>query len=203
MILRRLVVVSIILQLALVVACNRSPVEPASVPSAQNSSITGFPANAPASPRTSLAGGRQDVLVNMLDACDPDSFNAAIGPGTCVRSGGVKFDQFIAQLTQLAFAAPWRFAPQNTNVRVGQAFVAENRGGEEHTFTEVDEFGGGIVPILNQLAHTPTIAPACAALEEDDVVPPGGTYREEVDHAGTLKFQCCIHPWMRMEATVR
>jgi len=201
MVLRRLVVFSIILPLAIVVACSKSPVEPASVPSA-SSPAANVP-NTPAGAQTAVAGGRQDVLVNMLDACDPDSFNAAIGPGTCVRSGGMTFDQFIAQLTRLAFAAPWRFAPQNTNVRVGQTFVAENKGGETHTFTEVEEFGGGIVPILNQLAHTPTIAPACAALEDDDFVPPGGTYREQVDHSGTLKFQCCIHPWMRMEASVR
>ena len=201
MVLRRLVVSSIILSLAIVVACSKSPVEPASVPSASGPAAS-VP-NAPAGAQTAVAGGREDVLVNMLDACDPDSFNAAIGPGTCVRSGGMKFDQFIEQLTRLAFAAPWRFAPQNTNVRVGQTFVAENKGGEAHTFTEVEEFGGGIVPILNQLAHTPTIAPACAALEDDDFVPPGGTYREQVDHSGTLKFQCCIHPWMRMEATVR
>jgi len=201
MVFRRLVVVSIILPLAIVVACSKSPVEPAGVPSA--SSAAAVAGNGPAGAPTAAAAGRQDVLVNMLDACDPDSFNAAIGPGTCVRSGGVKFDDFIAQLTRLAFAAPWRFAPQNTNVRVGQTFVAENKGGEAHTFTEVEEFGGGIVPILNQLAHTPTIAPACAALEADDFVPPGGTYREQVDHSGTLKFQCCIHPWMRMEATVR
>ena len=201
MVLRRLVVFSIILPLAIVVACSKSPVEPASVPSA--SSPAGNVPNTPAGAQTAVAGGRQDVLVNMLDACDPDTFNAVIGPGTCVRSGGMKFDQFIAQLTRLAFAAPWRFAPQNSNVRVGQTFVAENRGGETHTFTEVEEFGGGIVPSLNQLAHTPTIAPACAALEGDDFVAPGGSYRETVDHAGTLKFQCCIHPWMRMEATVK
>jgi plastocyanin len=203
MILRRLVVVSLIPQLALVVACGRSPVEPANVAPVQSSSAAAVPrAGAPSGPNA-LVAGRQDVLVNMLDACDPDSFNAVLGPGTCVRSGGVTFDQFIGQLTRLAFAAPWRFAPQNTVVRVGQTFVAENRGGEVHTFTEVDEFGGGIVPVLNQLAHTPTIAPACAALEGDDFVAPGGAYREEVDHAGTLKFQCCIHPWMRMEASVR
>jgi plastocyanin len=201
MVLRRLVVFSIILPFAIVVACSKSPVEPASVPSA--SSPAGSGPNTPAGAQTAVAGGRQDVLVNMLDACDPDSFNAVLGPGSCVRSGGMKFDQFIAQLTQLAFAAPWRFAPQNTNVRVGQTFVAENKGGEEHTFTEVEEFGGGIVPILNQLARTPTIAPECAALEEEDRVAPGTTYREEIDHAGRLKFQCCIHPWMRMEATVR
>jgi hypothetical protein len=41
------------------------------------------------------------------------------------------------------------------------------------------------------------------ALEGDDFVPPGGTYRETVDGSGTLKFQCCIHPWMRLEASSR
>jgi hypothetical protein len=40
-------------------------------------------------------------------------------------------------------------------------------------------------------------------LEADDFVAPGGTYRETVDHAGHLKFQCCIHPWMRLEASSR
>jgi plastocyanin len=195
--LRRLVVVCTILQVVAVGACNRSPTEPAASASAVEN-----PASAIAAPasQASLAGGRQDVLVNMLDACDPDSFNAVLGPGTCIRSGGVTFDQFIAQLTRLAFSAPWRFAPQNTNVHVGQTFVAENKGGEAHTFTEVEEFGGGIVPTLNQLAHTPTIAPECTTLQGDDFVAPGGAYREEVEHTGTLKFQCCIHPWMRLEA---
>jgi hypothetical protein len=75
-----------------------------------------------------------------------------------------------------------------------------NKGGEARTFTEVAEFGGGIVPSLNQLAHVPQMAPECGALEADDFVAPGATYREGVQHAGTLKFQCCIHPWMRLEA---
>jgi hypothetical protein len=141
---------------------------------------------------------RQDVLVNLHDACDPATFQA--NDVTCVRSGGVKFDQFIAELTRLGFAGPWHFAPPNANVQVGQSFVAVNKGGEVHTFTEVAQFGGGIVPQLNQLAHVPTIAPECAALEPDDFVPPGGTHHENVDHAGSLKFQCCIHPWMRLEA---
>jgi plastocyanin len=144
--------------------------------------------------------------VNIHDACDPDTFNEALrNPDACVRAGGVKFDQFVAQLTRLGFFEPWNFAPSTANVRVGQTFEAINHGGETHTFTEVAEFGGGIVPFLNDLAHVPNVAPECRpeVLEADDFVPPGGTYRETVDHAGHLRFQCCIHPWMRLEASSR
>ena len=77
-----------------------------------------------------------------------------------------------------------------------------DQGGEVHTFTEVKQFGGGIVADLNVLAHTPDVAPECAALENDDFVAPGGKYRETVHESGTAKFQCCIHPWMRLEARV-
>jgi hypothetical protein len=149
---------------------------------------------------TPAGRGRQDVRVNIQDACDPDTFNAALGPGSCVRGGGMQFDQFIAQLTRLGFVGPWHFAPNNANVQVGQTFAAINDGGEVHTFTEVAAFGGGIVPRLNELAGVPTVAPECGALEPDDFVAPGATYREDVEHSGTLKFQCCIHPWMRLEA---
>lgn len=190
---------------AFVAGCNGSPSAPAAnTPAAEGSSMPGITTNALPQPVRSAAKapaqGRQDVLVNMNDACDPDSFNAAVGEGTCVRPGGMKFDRFIALLTQLGFVGPWHFAPPNANVRVGQEFVAVNHGGEVHTFTEVEEFGGGIVPELNELAHVPDVAPECTALEEDDFVAPGATYREDIEHAGTLKYQCCIHPWMRLEA---
>ena len=37
--------------------------------------------------------------VQALDACDPATFNAAVGPGTCTRNGGgLPFDQFVGQL---------------------------------------------------------------------------------------------------------
>lgn len=177
--------------LAFAVACGHDPAE-----------------RAPLSPSEVSAGadasqsiqGRQDVRVTMMDACEPDTFNAAAGPGTCVRSGGVTFDEFISQLTKHGSIGAWHFSPPTANVRVGQSFMATNNGGEVHTFTEVQEFGGGILPPLNQLAGVPIEAPECAALEPDDFVRPGGTYQEEVEKTGTLKFQCCIHPWMRLEA---
>ena len=142
------------------------------------------------------------MIVNVTDTCDPDTFNAVIGPGTCVRAGGMKFDDFIAQLTRLGFVGPWRFAPTTVNAQTGQSFMATNRGGEVHTFTEVEEFGGGIVPNLNALAHTPTVAPECLALDPDDFIAPGQTYEEDIEEVGSEKYQCCIHPWMRLTAHV-
>ena len=143
----------------------------------------------------------------MMDACDPDTFNApppaGVGPGSCVRSGGVTFANFLEQLEKHGSIGAWHFAPPNTSAKLGQVFVATNKGGEVHTFTAVQEFGGGIVPPLNELTHNLVVAPECQALDPDDFVPPGGEYEEEpLEHAGTAKFQCCIHPWMRLEVRV-
>jgi hypothetical protein len=197
--------VALIPFVAFLVACNSNGVSPASFAA---NPVGPSPAIASSSGAATVVSGPMrgdDVVVNMLDACDGDSFNAIFGAGTCNRAGGVTFDQFIAELTHLGSIGPWRFAGLTANVQVGQDFVATNKGGEVHTFTEVAEFGGGLVPLLNQLSHVPDVAPECtpAALDPDDFVPPGGTYRERVSHSGNLKFQCCIHPWMRLEASSR
>jgi plastocyanin len=183
-------------------ACGRSPAAPAATPSAVPAAALSLAGAAPPAVMTASAG-RDNIMVNMHDACDPATFNAAIGPDSCLRNGGVTFDQFVAQLTQRGSIGAWHFAPGVANARVGETFLASNTGGEVHTFTEVAQFGGGIVPFLNQLSGTPNVAPECSALEPDDFVAPGGTYHEAVDHSGTVKFQCCIHPWMRLEAQVR
>ena len=144
----------------------------------------------------SLVGGLERQ-VQMMDACEPESFNAAIGPGTCSREGGVTFANFLSLLGKHQTVGAWHFAPSTLNVRVGQELVAINKGGEAHTFTEVAAFGGGIVPVLNDLSGTPVPAPECLALTPDDFVPPGGTYEEKVGSEDTQLFECCIHPWMR------
>jgi plastocyanin len=193
----------LLIGLSLLVACNNSAgpvsgsrnfVGPSSVPRTSTD----------ASPTAAVAQTvpREDVIVNAIDACDPASFNAAIGAGTCVRAGGLKFDDFIAQLTKLGFVGPWHFAPNTVNARTGQEFLVINHGGEVHTFTEVEAFGGGIVASLNELAHVPNVAPECLALEADDFVAPGQTYREDIEEEGVEKYQCCIHPWMRLEARI-
>ena len=144
-----------------------------------------------------------DRLVIVNDACDPETFNATIGPGTCVGNGGVTFANFIEQLTRLGSVPSWFFAPPNATANVGDTFVVRNRGGEAHTFTEVEDFGGGIVPALNAIMHLTTVAPECRTLGAGDFIPAGGTAREDISEAGLEKYQCCLHPWMRLEARVR
>lgn len=148
--------------------------------------------------RRANSTGGTERLVSMMDACDPTSFNAALNdPTACARNGGVTFDHFIAQLQKHQRVGAWHFAPPVLNVSVGDVLLAVNRGGEVHTFTEVEHFGGGIVPNLNALAGVPVPAPECLNLEADDFVPPGGTYQDTAEEPGTELYQCCIHPWMR------
>ena len=142
------------------------------------------------------------------DSCDPASFDAAIGPGTCVKNGNTTFPEFIAELQSTRVARDWRFTPEQLTAHFGVDLLGNNVGGEEHTFTPVREFGGGVVPILNQLAGTPVVAQECRSLDEDDVVESGGKYlieseelSEVADNSGIARIQCCIHPWMR--STVR
>ena len=169
--------------------------------------------NSPATPPTAPSASRGGAVaadelgprrIEIHDACDPTSFNAAIGAGTCSRPGGMSFDQFIAQLTKRGSVGAWTFAPaNNVTGREGQVLLAINRGGETHTFTEVEEFGGGIVPLLNTLSGNTTVAPECLALAPDDFIPPGGSDSDDEVEAGTEKYQCCIHPWMRVTVTGR
>jgi plastocyanin len=201
---------ALVVLLAFTVGCERN----GSTPEGSSTTPLSPSAVAPNSPTASAGGastaataGLPDRNVTMMDACDPDTFNApppaGVGPGTCVRSGGVQFATFLELLGKHGAIGSWRFAPADTSATVGQVFVATNRGGEVHTFTEVEAFGGGIVPPLNALSHNPVIAPECASLDPDDFVAPGGTYREEpLEDAGTARFQCCIHPWMRLEVKV-
>jgi hypothetical protein len=135
------------------------------------------------------------AMVRMMDACDPTTFAGV--PGGCQRSGGLAFDQFISQLTRLQRVPAWHFAPGDLFVNEGDEFVATNVGGEVHTFTEVEDFGGGIVPLLNQLAGLTSVAPECQALQAADFIPPGGSVHDDAEESGDEKYQCCIHPWMR------
>lgn len=158
--------------------------------------------SAPASISTMAAGGRGQRDIRLFDACDPDSFNAVLGAGTCSRNGGLLFDIFIDQLRRNHTVGAWHFTPPQAGIGVGDLLVAVNHGGETHTFTEVDEYGGGIVPLLNELTGLTTVAPECTRLQPADFIPPGGMSSETEEEEGVEKYQCCIHPWMRAEVHV-
>jgi len=182
---------------AVLVGCDTErskPVGPSTVDTAQSAV-----AAAPAQPAAASAAQH---TVTMFDACDPETFNAALGDGACTRSGGVRFADFLALLAKHQSIGGWHFAPPNVTMRVGQMLIATNRGGETHTFTEVDEFGGGIVDELNQITGLTSVAPECTHLAASDFIAPGGSSSEREDEAGVEKYQCCIHPWMRAQVRI-
>jgi len=153
---------------------------------------------------TSFAyGAAQHRRVTVLDACDGPSFNAVIGPGTCERGGGVKFDAFIGQLIAMGEAPGWRFAPEVMTLADGGSIDAYNRGGEFHTFTEVAAFGGGCVPQLNALLGLSPV-PECGVpgIFGTTGVAPGDELEGEPLSSGTHRFMCLIHPWMRTTVSV-
>jgi hypothetical protein len=92
----------------------------------------------------------------------------------------------------------WRFSPDTIHVSREWALAIVNRGGEVHTFTEVAEFGGGIIPDLNALAGTPVPAPECSPASLV-FIPAGGQTSHTFEPGGADKYQCCIHPWMRAD----
>lgn len=145
--------------------------------------------------------------VTIMDQCDPATFNQAFGAGTCVGNpGGVPLDMFISQLLHHQSAGAWHFAPDPLRLSDGEKFIATNHGGEMHTFTEVDEFGGGFIPELNALAGGLTETPECAAVFAAlpaGLILPGHSTTPEDEDVGVHHYQCCVHPWMRTDVIVR
>jgi plastocyanin len=152
----------------------------------------------------SVASGAASTRgIAVLDDCEPTSFNAAIGPGTCVKDGTVTFGDFIGQLVEMGRAPAWRFAPDHATLDAGGTLVAANHGGEFHTLTEVAAFGGGCVPALNALLGlTPVPECAIAGILFATGIPAGGTLATAPLGAGTHRFMCLIHPWMRTTVEV-
>lgn len=155
---------------------------------------------------------RDGRTVKVLDRCEPESFNEAVGPGTCAlhrgvgpdgvrfKPGNVTFGEFVEELPDGGHKA-WEFRPDDFKIDEGEFVRAENRGGEDHTFTEVDEFGPGCIQFLNDaLGLTgPPVTDCDVALDEENpsYLDPGEAVEIDDLDEGVHLFYCAIHPWMQ------
>jgi hypothetical protein len=91
------------------------------------------------------------------------------------------------------------------HIKKGTPVVIVDQGGEPHTFTEVEKFGGGFIPGLNGGQET---VPECAGGFKNVAVARTRILQgSQLQVAGLSKgehtFQCCIHPWMRVTVDVK
>jgi plastocyanin len=158
------------------------------------------------------AQGRSPGLAQVvaLDECDPTTFNApsAAGPDFC-RNVALGYSTTFSDLFAFAAAGTpdpgWDFEPNKLEIKKGTTLSVVDQGGEPHTFTEVKKFGGGFITGLNDGEAT---VPECAGGFSSVAV--ARTRILQGSHLdinglskGKHRFECCIHPWMRMEIDVK
>src|SRR5713101_9653880 len=147
-----------------------------------------------------------------LDECDPNTFNAALGPNFChnVALAALGYATTLSDLFAKAAAGTpdpgWDFEPDTLNIKKGTILNVFDQGGEPHTFTEVAQFGGGFLPVLN--APGEDTVPECAggfsnvAVAKTRILQ--GSQRQITGLSkGEHLFECCIHPWMRVKVEVK
>ena len=144
-----------------------------------------------------------------LDECDPATFNAALGADFC-KNVALGADTKLSDLFAKAAAGTpdpgWDFEPDIVHMKHGGTLSVFDQGGEPHTFTEVAQFGGGFIPVLN--APGETTIPECAggfsnlAVAKTRILQ--GSQRQITGLSkGEHLFECCIHPWMRVRVEVK
>jgi plastocyanin len=158
------------------------------------------------------------VQIVALDECDPKTFNqpidlppgqAGVGADFCKN---VSLPPFVTTFNALFDKAMkgkpdpnWDFEPDDVTVKKGAQIIVVNQGGEPHTFTEVKKFGGGFIDGLNS-GEAP--ATECSGGFTDLAVArtrilQGSQLQVNGLSQGEHRFQCCIHPWMRVTVDVK
>jgi hypothetical protein len=148
-------------------------------------------------------GASDHRVVKMQDDCDPVTFNAVIGEGTCVGDGDTEFFDFFDEFLAEGSVDRWAFSREDFGLDAGGTIEVRNEGGEFHTFTPVDEFGNGCIPELDNGEPPAADCTKFEQLAEATGVPPGATREFSGFEPGTtVKFECLIHPWMRSTVEV-
>jgi hypothetical protein len=143
-----------------------------------------------------------------LDECDPVTFNAVIGPDFCKNvalGASTTFNDLFAEAASGTPDPAWDFEPDAITVRKGTPLIVVDQGGEPHTFTEVQKFGGGFIDGLN---HGEPTVPECAGGFKNIAVArtrilQGSQLQVSGLSTGKHHFECCIHPWMRVTVDVK
>ena len=134
----------------------------------------------------------------------PASFNAALGPGACVRAGQTTFADLLAQFGAKHSVDKWRFTRTDFNIDAGGTIRVVDEGGEPHTFTRVSFFGNGCSPLDNGEPVAGGID--CTSFNpfaDASTIHSGDTKVFGDLKPGIVRFQCMIHPWMRSTVEVR
>jgi plastocyanin len=149
------------------------------------------------------------VQVVALDECDPTTFNLALGPAFCHNVTLGAFTTLKDLFAKAAAGAPdpnWDFEPDTVNIKKGTPLIVVDQGGEPHTFTEVAEFGGGFIPLLNAPGDD-TVRECEGGFSNVAVARTRILQGSQLQFTGLSKgehrFQCCIHPWMRVKVEVK
>jgi plastocyanin len=156
-------------------------------------------------------GNSPDIAqIVALDECDPVSFDAALGPEYCknITLGAFTTLSDLSAGAEAGTPDPgWDFKPDQVTISKGQVLSVVDQGGEPHTFTEVKAFGNGFVPPLNPGSATSAIPECNGGFKNIAVARTRILQGSNLDITGLSKgrhlFQCCIHPWMRMEVDVK
>jgi len=148
-----------------------------------------------------------------LDECDPATFDAVAGPDFCknVALSAFGYATTLSDLLNGAEAGTpdsgWDFEPDTLTIKQGTTVSVVDEGGEPHTFTEVKAFGNGFLPPLNPDSSTRVIPECQGGFKNIAVARTRVIQGSHLDITGLSKgkhlFQCCIHPWMRMEVDVQ
>jgi len=146
------------------------------------------------------ANDDQNRKIQIRDDCDPTDPAWAPTGGCTLKGGAVNFAEFgLLLFSPLSAGSPighpaWRMDPTYVRIDPNDTLRVTNTGGRHHTFTEVAQFGGGFVGGLN---GTLLVAPECPPAASAQLAP-GDTVNIHSLSVGDHRFQCCIHPWMRM-----
>lgn len=158
---------------------------------------TGVFALAASTPADASSGQR----IRLLDDCEVESFEAALGAGACVGDGGTEFDELIEELEEDGEHNKWATNPEKTHIEHGESLRVVNKGGEVHSFTHVKGFGAGCVPELNAILGLD--GPPVSDCSQVRILFHNDHMKVHRLKPGKHRFQCMVHPWMHTTVKVR